>query len=142
MEFLYEAIVMGFLTRNGQFVCPQYSIKADGGKGDWRCPDFVVLDFDTPQVIIAEVTTGADMRRFAAKAKELYDHGRERIRKELTDRAKSTIPNIAGWPIEIQLFVREDRKADLENRIGKLQFQVEVVTLERAFQRWKQEAPK
>ena len=142
MEFLYEAIVMGFLTRGNRFCCPQYSIKSDSGEGDWRCPDFVVLDFETPQVIIAEVTTGADMRRFAAKAKELYDHGRERIRKELMDRAKSTIPNIAEWPIEIQLFVREDRKADLENRIGKLRLEVEVITLERAFQRWKEESTK
>src|SRR6266446_75756 len=137
MEFLYEGIVMGFLTRGNRFCCPQYSIKADSGKGDWRCPDFVVPDFETPQVIIAEVTTAADMRPFVAKAKELHDHGRQRIRKELMDNAKSTIPNIAEWPIEIQLFVREDRKADLENRIDKLQFQVEVITLERAFERWK-----
>jgi hypothetical protein len=140
MEFLYEAIVMGFLTRGNSFCCPQYSIKVDSGKEDWRCPDFVVLDFEAPQVIIAEVTAGADMRPFATKAKELHDHGRQRIRKELMDRAKSTIPNIAEWPIEIQLFVCEDRKADLENRIGKLQFQAEVITLERAFQRWKESA--
>lgn len=141
MEFLYEAIVMGFLTRNNQFVCPQYSIKSDDGKGDWRCPDFVVLDFDTPQVIIAEVTTGENMRTFVDKAKELHDQGLPRVRKQLIENLKS-IPNIADWPIEIQLFVREDRKADLENRIGKLRFQVEVITLERAFQRWKQESAK
>ena len=47
---------------------------------------------------------------------------------------------LAEWPIEIQLFVHEDRKADIENRIGKQQFQVEVITLERAFQRWKESA--
>lgn len=105
---LYEALVMGYLTQNRQFVCPQYSIKPDKGNGDWRCPDFVVLDFDTPQVIVAEVTAGESMGRFVAKAKELHDHGRDRIRKELTDRAKSTIPKIAEWPIVIQLFVRED----------------------------------
>jgi hypothetical protein len=141
MEFLYEAIVMGFLTRGNRFCCPQYSIKADSGKGDWRCPDFVVLDFDTPQVIIAEVTAGADMRRFAAKAKELYDHGRERIREELIDRAKSTIPNIAEWPTEIQLFVREDRKDALEKTLQSRKLQFRVFTLEQAFQRWKQESP-
>jgi hypothetical protein len=54
------------------------------------------------------------MGPFVTKAKELRDHGRERIRKELIDRAKSRIPNIADWPINTQLFVREDRKADLE----------------------------
>jgi len=36
LEYLYEAIVGAFLTRNKRFVCPQYSIKADSGKGDWR----------------------------------------------------------------------------------------------------------
>src|SRR6266849_3387287 len=114
MEFLYEAIVMGFLTRGNRFCCPQYSIKSDSGKGEWRCPDFVVLDFDTPQVIIAEVTAGADMRRFATKAKELHLHGKQKIRRELIDRAKATIPKLAEWEINIQLFVREKLKADLE----------------------------
>ena len=142
MEFLYEAIVMAYLTRGNRFCCPQYSIKAETGKGDWRCPDFVVLDFDAPQVIIAEVTTAADLKDFVAKAKELYDHGKERIRAELIDRAKSTIPTIAEWPVNIHLFVREDRKADLENRINKLRFEAKIDTLELAFQRWKEESDK
>lgn len=93
-------------------------------------------------MIIAEVTTAGDMRPFLAKAKELYDHGRQRIRKELIDRAKSTIPNIAEWPITIQLFVREDRKEALEMTLQSHKLQFSVFTLEQAFQRWKQESPK
>lgn len=136
MEFLYEAIVMGHLTRNNHFVCPQYSIKPERGKGEWRCPDFVVLDFDTPQVIIAEVTTGADMRSFATKAKEMYDHGRDRIKANLVARAQSTIPNVAEWPVTIQLFVRESLKDKLSALIAELDVQAEVIPLELAFQRW------
>lgn len=135
MEFLYEAIVMFYLTRGNRFCCPQFSIKADSGKGDWRTLDFVVLDFDTPQVIVAEVTTAWDMGPFVAKAKELHDEGRERIRMELADRAKVTIPDIAKWPINIHLFVRTDRKVDLEKDIEGRRF--EVFTLEQAFPRWK-----
>ncbi len=51
MEFLYEAIVMGYLTSRGnRFCCPQYSVKSADGKPDWRCPDFLVLDFDLRRV--------------------------------------------------------------------------------------------
>lgn len=135
MEFLYEAIVMDYLTRGNRFCCPQFSVKADSGKGDWRSLDFVVLDFDTPQVIIAEVTTASDMGPFAAKAKELHDQGTERIRKELADRAKRTIPDIAKWPINIHLFVREDRVVDLRKDIER--YKLDVYTLEQAFPRWK-----
>ncbi len=135
MEFLYEAIVMYYLTRGNRFCCPQFSIKADSGKGEWRSLDFAVLDFDTPQVIIAEVTTAWDTGPFVAKAKELYDEGRERIRRELADRAKTTIPDIAKWPINIHLFVRQDRKVDLQKGIEGRRF--EVFTLEQALPRWK-----
>src|SRR5260370_42265000 len=99
MEFLYEAIVMGFLTRGNRFCCPQYTIKPDSGKGEWRCPDFVVLDFDTPQVIIAEVTTASNLGDFVAKAVQLHDQGREKVRKQLM--ASFKFPNIVEWPIEI-----------------------------------------
>jgi hypothetical protein len=45
MEFLYEALALGFLTSgNGKFCCPQFAIKTDDGKGEWRCPDFIVLE--------------------------------------------------------------------------------------------------
>ena len=135
MEFLYEAIVMFYLARGNRFCCPQFSIKADSGKGDWRSLDFVVLDFDTPQVIVAEVTPAGDMGPFAAKAKELYDQGAERIRKELADRAKATIPDIAKWPIKFHLFVRQDRGVDLRKNIEGYKF--DVYTLEQAFPRWK-----
>src|SRR5260370_40562493 len=107
MEFLYEAIVMGFLTRGNRFCCPQYSIKADSGKGEWRCPDFVVLDLEEKRVIIADVTTAEDLLDFARKAAELHDQGREKVRKQLVKSFKA-YRNIAEWPIEIHLFVRED----------------------------------
>lgn len=134
MEFLYEAIVMFYLTRGNRFCCPQFSIKADRGEGDWRSVDFVVLDFDTPQVIIAEVNTAWDMGPFATKAKELYDKGRERIRKELADRATAAIPDIGKWPLNVHLFVRQDRVVDLRKDIEGYKF--DVYTLERALSRW------
>jgi len=107
MEFLYEGIVGAFLSRNHRFVCPQYSIKADSGKGDWRSPDFVVLDLEEKRVIIVEVTAAEDLADFVGKAVELHDQGREKVRKQLMAGFKA-YPNIAEWPIEIHLFVRED----------------------------------
>jgi hypothetical protein len=142
VEFLYEAIVMGYLARGNRFVCPQFSIKGEKGEADWRCPDFVVLDFDTPQVVVVEVTAREDMPRFVTKVKELYDHGRQRIREELAERARSTIPNIVGWPVEIHLFVREDRKDELEKILGIRKLPCKVFTLEEAFRRWKWESGK
>jgi hypothetical protein len=140
MEFLYEAIVGAFLTRNNQFACPQYSIKSEGKK-DWRCPDFVVLDLKEKRVIMAEVTTAWDLADFVMKAVELHEQGREKIRLQLRQSVKA-FPSIGEWPIEIHLFVREDRKDDLlkiiDSQKQKLQFK--VFTLEHAFRRWKWDA--
>ncbi len=127
MEFLYEAIVMGYLTRGTRFCCPQYTIKPDSGKGEWRCSE---------RVIIAEVTTAADLGDFVRKAVELHDQGREKVRKQLRGSFKA-YPNIAEWPIEIHLFVREDRKDDLLKIIDSRKLQFKVFTLEHAFRRWK-----
>ena len=136
MELLYEAIVMGFLTRNNQFVCPQYSIKADGGEGDWRRPDFVVLDLKEKRVVIAEVTMASDLGDFVKKAVELHERGREKIRLQLRRSAKA-FPSIGEWPMEIHLFVREDRRDDLLKIIASHKLQFKVFTLEHAFRRWK-----
>jgi hypothetical protein len=139
MEYLYEAIVDAFLTRNERFVCPQYSIKSDGEQEDWRCPDFVVLDLKDKRVIIAEITTAWDVAKFVVKALELHDHGREKVRKQLMGSFKA-FPNIAEWPIEIHLFVREDREIDLRKQLEKRKLQFKVFTLEHAFRRWKWDA--
>src|SRR6267154_2394071 len=116
MEFLYEALVLSFLTNGGnRFCCPQYSIKHTDGKPDWRCPDFVVLDFDESRVIVAEVTTAWDIKRLAKKTVELHDQGIPRIREQFKS---ESFAKIAEWPIRLQLFVREDRKAALEKELA------------------------
>jgi hypothetical protein len=75
------------------------------------------------------------------KAVELHDEGIPKLRQQLMGKLESTFPDLAKWPIKIQLFVREDRKDDLakalEGRLDKGDF--EIVTLEQAFQRWKPE---
>src|SRR6266849_3408217 len=95
VEHLYEAIVGAFLSRNKRFVCPQYVIR-NGEKSEWRCADFVVLDLEEKRVIIAEVTTAADLGTFAAKAIELHEQGREKVRRQLVAGFKA-YPNIAEW---------------------------------------------
>jgi hypothetical protein len=46
----------------------QYGIKSESGKDDWRCSDFVVLDFEAEQVILAEVTTAWNIKSMMDKA--------------------------------------------------------------------------
>src|SRR6267378_8267528 len=82
MEYLYEAIVGAFLSRNHRFVCPQFSIKADSG-GEWRSLDFVVLDLEGKRVILVEVTVAEDLADFVGKAVELHDKGIEKVSKQL-----------------------------------------------------------
>ena len=137
MEYLYEGIVLGYLSQRNKFVCPQYSIKAKGGKQDWRCPDFVVLDLEEKRVILAEVTTSWSLRDFVEKAVELNDAGKDKVRKQLTE--TKGLPYIRDWQISILLFVREDRRDYLEAQLkGRIPF--EIVTLEDAFRRWKWES--
>src|SRR5258708_16972324 len=139
MDQLYEEIVGAFLSRNHRFVCPQYVIKADSGKGEWRCSDFVVMDLEEKRVVIAEVTTAEDLGDFVKKAGELHEQGREKVRRQLVAGFKA-YPNIAEWPIEIHLFVREDRESDLRKRLEPRKLQFKVFTLEHAFRRWKWDA--
>ena len=135
MEYLYEAIVGAFLSRNHRFVCPQYSIKADSGR-EWRSLDFVVLGLEEKRVIIVEVTAAENLADFVGRAVELHDLGREKVRRQLVAGFKA-YPNIAEWPIEIHLFVREDRETDLRKQLEKRKLQFKVFTLEHAFRRWK-----
>jgi hypothetical protein len=90
-------------------------------------------------VIIAEVTTAWDVAIFARKAVELLDKGREKVRRQLVAGFKA-YPNIAEWPIEIHLFVREDREADLRKLLDSRKLQFKAFTLEHAFRRWKWDA--
>jgi len=138
MEHLYEEIVGAFLSRNHRFVCPQYVIKPDGEKGEWRCSDFVVMDLEEKRIVIAEVTTAEDLGNFVLKAVELHDQGREKVRKQLM--ASFKLPNVVDWPVEIHLFVREDRESDLRKRLETRKLQFKVFTLEHAFRRWKWDA--
>jgi hypothetical protein len=131
LEFLYEAMVMNFLTLNRQFVCPRYSIKTDDGRGDWRCVDFVAMDFEEKRVILAEVTTAWNLENFVAKAAELHEEGRGRVGHQMN----------VDWPIEIHLFVREDRKDELEKMLHIRRLHFKVFTLEHAFRRWNWDAP-
>jgi hypothetical protein len=139
MEFLYEGIVLAYLTRGGnRFACPQYGIKSESGKDDWRCPDFVVLDFEVKQIILAEVTTAWNIKSMASKAVELHDDGIAKLRRQLVEKVSSTFPDLATWRIRIQLFVREGREGDLAKSLeGRLTTEdYEIVTLEQAFRRW------
>jgi hypothetical protein len=143
MEFLYEGVVQGYLTRGGnRFCCPQYGIKSESGKEDWRCPDFLVLDFEAEQVILAEVSTAWNIRSMADKAVELQYQGIPKLRQQLMGKVVSTFPDLARWPIKIHLFVREDRKDELakvlEGRMDKRDF--EIIALEQTFRRWKWES--
>ena len=140
MESIYEGIVLGYLTRCGnRFCCPQYGIKTESGKEDWRCPNFVVLDFETKQVILAEVTTAWNIKSMGDKAIQLHDQGIAKLQQQLTGKVVSACPDLSSWPVKIQLFVREDRKDELakalEGRVDKRDF--EIITLEEAFRRWK-----
>jgi hypothetical protein len=67
-----------------------------------------------------------------------HDKGKEKVRRQLA--GFKAYPNIAEWPIEIHLFVREDREADLRKRIEPRKLQFKVFTLEHAFRRWKWDA--
>jgi len=137
MEFLYEALVLGYLTNGGnRFCCPQYCIKSAGEKSDWRCPDFLVLDFDTSRVIVAEVTTAWNIKPLTAKTIELHDQGIPRIKEQLKT---ESFAKIVDWPIRLQLFVREDRKADMQKALAAHidESNFEVIALEHVCQRWK-----
>jgi hypothetical protein len=103
MEALAEQVVATYLTRGGKvFIVPQYGIPAPGSKGDWSCPDFVALDFEKREVIVVEVTSGADVGGITAKAKDRERQWFAPLRQKLEADGV-----VSGWGIRFLGFVRQ-----------------------------------
>ena len=73
------------------------------------------------------------------KTVELYNEGIPRLRQQFSKMLEPHFRELTKWPIQIQLFVRADRRDDLghalEGRIDKQHFK--IITLEETLQRWK-----
>jgi hypothetical protein len=103
MEALAEQVVATYLTRGGKvFIVPQYGIPAPGSKGDWSCPDFVALDFGKREVVVVEVTSGADVGAITAKAKDRERQWFAPLRQKLEADGV-----VSGWEIRFLGFVRQ-----------------------------------
>lgn len=111
MESLAEQIVATYLTRGGKdFIAPQYSIPALGGKVDWACPDFVALDFGVGEVVVVEVATGSRFAGLLGRVAERKARWFDPIQAKLTG---DGLAEQARWPIRFLGFVRRDCLADL-----------------------------
>ena len=84
MEALAEQVIATYLTRGGKvFIVPQYGTPAPGSEGDWSCPDFVALDFGKREVVVVEITSGADLGSITTKAKDRERQWFARLRQKL-----------------------------------------------------------
>ena len=76
--------LVAFLTQGGKvFIVPQYSIPSDNSKGDWACPDFVALDFERHEIVVIEVSTGANTNPIIRKVQDRQNRWFDRLRVKL-----------------------------------------------------------
>ncbi len=76
--------LVGFLTQGGKvFIVPQYAIPSDNPRGDWACPDFVALDFERHEIVVVEVSTGADTKPITHKVQDRQKQWYDRLRVKL-----------------------------------------------------------
>lgn len=100
---LYEHIVMAYLTKDPYvFVNPQYSIRKDGH--EWRCPDFVALNFKEKRVMVVEVSTAYDTKSLHEKVEKRESQWISPLREQLSN--LKVIDH--NWTFEVQVFIRED----------------------------------
>jgi hypothetical protein len=107
MEAQIESMIEQFLTRSGTvFTCSQYDIQFDRANGDGgSCPDIVALDFsrDPHEVIVVEITAGANVGPIIEKARNRETRWFAPIRRSLTSHGVID----ASWNIRFLCFVRE-----------------------------------
>lgn len=119
----FEALVMHYLTAQGLFLAPQFSVSDSGG--EWSCPDFVALDFRAHEVQVVEVTAAYDVGGLIEK---IQDPETQWFRRLIPQLIALGIP-VSGWNNIVRVFVRKDRhesiKAKVSNsrevRIGSLE---------------------
>jgi hypothetical protein len=103
MEVLFELLLATYLTRGGKvFIAPNYSIPALNSKDEWSCPDFVALDFERHEVVVVEMTTGANADAIIAKATDREKQWFEPLRAKLKDDGVAN-----DWPLRFLGFVRK-----------------------------------
>jgi hypothetical protein len=86
MDAAIEPLVARFLTRGGKvFVVPQYSIPSDNPNQEWACPDFVALDFGKREIVVVEVSTGANPSLIGGKVQDRQKQWYGRLRAKLVE---------------------------------------------------------
>jgi hypothetical protein len=133
----FEESVMSYLCgRPERFISPQFNIPYADFKGG-SCPDFVVLDFTTATIYVAEVTIASDSRRVMQRVSERTACWFEPLRIHL----QKLNPMFSTWDCHVTVFVRNE---ELERaRTATAMFpDVSVISLDEvAFSwRWKRRA--
>jgi hypothetical protein len=99
----FEALVMHYLTAQGLFLAPQFSVSDH--VGEWSCPDFVALDFRQHEIQVVEVTTAYDI---SGLIKKIYHRDTQWFGR-LTPQLISLGVPVSGWKNIVRAFVRKDR---------------------------------
>lgn len=99
----FESLVMNYLTAQGLFLSPQFSVR--DGDGEWSCPDFVALDFRVHEIQVVEVTTAYKVAGLVKKIQNREEQWFRRLRPQLVALG---IP-VSGWRNVVRIFVRRDR---------------------------------
>lgn len=126
----FEALVMHYLTAQGIFLAPQFSV-ADGGC-EWSCPDFVALDFRAQEVQVVEVTTA---RNVCGLIKKIQNREAQWFTRLIPQLIALGIP-ISGWNNIVRVFVRKDRYESIKAKFSGAQ-DVRIETLEDIAFSWK-----
>ena len=118
----FEALVMYYLSSQGLFVSPQFSVR--DGNGEWSCPDLVALDFRNHQVQVVEVTTAYDVSNLANKIQNRQEQWIRRLVPQLISQG---VP-VQTWSVVVRAFVRRDRIEFMKSRfVGSEDVMVEVL---------------
>ena len=131
----HEADIATYLTLDGHvFIAPQYNIAYDRDLDEGgSCPDFVALDLKLREVVIVEVTAGADLKPLFGRIKQRETRWYGPIRRKLQE-----VGAIADdWrPTRFLGFIRHDG-LELANRTFSSDADVAFCAIEQATFLWK-----
>jgi hypothetical protein len=131
LEYLYESIVLHYLTHEGRaFVSPQFSVKGKSGRV-WSTPDFVLLDFDKREVQIVEVSVDANPRKLLKKVAQRENQWIVPLKQQFATISKE----FDEWPIIVRIFVRGGHVQRFKS-LSTSEFPVRAEKIEDVLLRW------
>ncbi|MBF0227926.1 MAG: hypothetical protein HQK76_20985 [Desulfobacterales bacterium] len=131
MDIFEDAVLTYISAAPGRFVSPQFTIAYENGIGG-SCPDFVVLDFQSSTIYVAEVTVATNPATIFSRVLERETRWFAPLRNDISKLGAV----FTSWKYRVTLFIREEVCDSLRKKTAKMP-DVSVISLDTVVFPWR-----